>query len=246
MTARDRMVVVVLGALAVLAVAWLLVVSPERKKASEVQAKAQTAQAELSAAKGKLSEAEDAETRYAAAYSSIVSLGQAVPAEAEVSSLVYELDHASSKDEVGFESITAGSGGSSSSASSAPAASTAATGFQELPFTFSFAGSYEQLYKLMGRLQGFTVTKPDGSVSVNGRLLSIQGVSLTGGSSGGASSSAAAGKLTATVTATAYVLPAGETLTGGATASGPAGATAASASGSTGSTVAPAIVRPLP
>lgn len=246
MTARDRMVVVVLGALAVLAVAWLLVVSPERNKASEVQAKAQTAQAELSAAKGKLSEAEDAETRYAAAYSSIVSLGQAVPAEAEVSSLVYELDHASSKDEVGFESITAGAGESSSSASSASAASTAAaTGFQELPFTFSFAGSYEQLYKLMGRLQGFTVTKPDGSVSVNGRLLSIQGVSLTGGSSGGASSSAAAGKLTATVTATAYVLPAGETLTGGATASGPA-ATAASASGSTGSTAAPAIVRPLP
>jgi Tfp pilus assembly protein PilO len=244
MTKRDRMVIVVLGALAVLGVAWLLVVSPERNKAAEVQTKAQTAQAELSAAQGKLAEAEDAAKRYAAAYSSIVSLGQAVPADSEVPSLVYELDHATSKDKVGFESITAG--GSSSSSSSAPAATTVATaGFQQLPFTFSFAGTYEQLYKLMGRLQGFTVTKPDGSVSVNGRLLNIQGVSLVGGASTGASSSGG-GKLTATVTATAYVLPAGETLTGGATASAPAGASPASTSSSSGSTAAPAIVRPLP
>jgi Tfp pilus assembly protein PilO len=246
MTKRDRMVIVVFGALAVLVVAWLLVVSPERNKAAEVQAKAQTAQAELSAAQGKLAEAEDAAKRYAAAYSSIVSLGQAVPAESEVPSLVYELDHATSKDEVGFESIAAGAGGSSSSSSSVPAATTVATaGFQQLPFTFSFAGTYEQLYKLMGRLQGFTVTKPDGSVNVSGRLLSIQGVSLTGGLSTGASGSGG-DKLTATVTATAYVLPPGQTLTGGATATAPAGAAPASTSSSSGSTAAPAIVRPLP
>jgi Tfp pilus assembly protein PilO len=245
MTKRDRMVVVVLGALAVLAVAWLLVVSPERNKASEVQAKAQTAQSELSVAKGKLAEAEDAETRYAAAYSSIVSLGQAVPAETEVSSLVYELDHATSKDQVNFESITAGGSGSSAAASAAGPTSVAVTGFQQLPFTFTFAGSYEQLYKLMGRLQGFTVTKDDGSVDVSGRLLSIQGVSLTGASTSGSPSTGDSG-LKATVTATAYVLPAGETLTGGATASAPAGASPASTSSSSGSTAAPAIVRPLP
>jgi len=243
MTGRDRMVVVVLGAVAALVVAFLLVVSPEQKQAAQVQAKVESARTELSTAQTKLSEAQDAEKRYAAAYASIVSLGQAVPADSEVASLVYELDHASSNDKVGFESITSGTtgSGSSTSATASSAATAAAGGFQELPFTFSFTGTYEQLYKLMGRLQGFTVSKPDGSVNVNGRLLSIQGVSLAGGSTASGSS----GKLTASVTATAYVLPAGQTLTGGASASAPAGVTtAASASG--GSTATPAIVRPLP
>ncbi len=243
MTGRDRIVIVVLGALAALAVAWLLVVSPERKQAAQVQVKVESARSELSAAQAKLSEAQDAEKRYAAAYTSIVSLGQAVPADSEVASLVYELDHATSHDEVGFESITAGGGGGGTStnaaASSAPAV--AAGGFQELPFTFSFVGSYDQLYKLMGRLQGFTVSKPDGSVNVNGRLLSIQGVTLTAGGTSAKGSS----NLTASVTATAYVLPGGQTLTAGASASAPAGVTAAS-SGSGGSTATPAIVRPLP
>ncbi len=246
MTARDRIVVVVLGALAALAVAWMLVVSPEQKKASVVQAKAQSARSELSVAKSKLSEAEAAETRYAAAYSSIVSLGQAVPADSEVSSLVYELDHASSNDKVDFESIASGAvgaSGASTSASAASAVPTATAGFQQLPFTFSFAGTYEQLYKLIARLQGFTVTKSDGSVAVNGRLLSIQGVSLTANSATGGPSTG--GELKAAVTATAYVLPAGQSLTGGATASAPAGATPAS-SGSGGTSVTPAVVRPLP
>jgi Tfp pilus assembly protein PilO len=243
MTGRDRMVVVVLGAIAALAVAWLLVVSPERKQAAQVRSKVESARTELSTAQTKLAEAQDAEKRYAAAYASIVSLGQAVPADSEVASLVYELDHASSNDKVGFESITAGATGSGTSTSAATSsAATAATGgFQALPFTFSFTGTYEQLYKLMGRLQGFTVSKSDGSVNVNGRLLSIQGVSLAGGSTASGSS----GKLTASVTATAYVLPAGQTLTAGASASAPAGVTTAS-SASSGSTATPAIVRPLP
>lgn len=247
MTGRDRIVIVVLGALAVLAAVFILLVSPEKHKAAQVSAQAQTARSELSAARTKLAEAQQDQKRYTEAYASIVSLGQAVPAEREVSSLVYELDHASSKDKVNFESIAAGTGASSnSSASSAPAAGAAAVGgFAQLPFTITFQGTYEELYKLMGRLQGFTVSKPDGSVTVNGRLLSIQGVSLDSGATAGAS---AGGELKATVTATAYVLPAGQTLTGGASGASPSGATQASSTGSsTGSAAAtPAIVRPLP
>lgn len=246
MTARDRIVIIVLAGLVVLGAAWLMVVSPEREKAAQVQAKVQSARAELGAAQSKLAEAQQDEKRYAAAYSSIVSLGQAVPAESEVSSLVYELDHATSKDKVDFESITSGGSGG---ASSAPSTTVAATGgFRQLPFTFSFSGTYKQLYELMQRLQGFTVSRSDGSVAVNGRLLSIQGLALAGGGAGGSPSTASGssskqGELRATVTATAYILPPGQTLAGGATA--PAPGTPAS-SGASGSAAAPAIVRPLP
>ncbi|MFZ2052308.1 MAG: type II secretion system protein GspM [Solirubrobacteraceae bacterium] len=246
MTGRDRMVIMVLGALAVLAAVFMLLVSPEKHKAAQVSAQAETARSELSSARTKLAEAQQDEKRYAEAYASIVSLGQAVPAEQEVSSLVYELDHASTNDKVNFESITAGAGGSTvSSAPATAAASAAVGGFEQLPFTFTFQGTYEELYKLMGRLQGFTVSDPSGSVKVNGRLLSIQGVSLDSSAPTGAASG---GELKATVTATAYVLPAGQTLTGGASSAAPSGATQASSTGSsTGSAVAtPAIVRPLP
>lgn len=256
MTARDRIILIVVGAIVVLGAAWLLVVSPEKKRASEVQAKVAAAQTQLSEAQSKLAEAQQAQRRYAQAYASIVSLGQAVPGDREVASLVYELDHASSKDHVSFESIAAsgaGGGGSGAAAPSSPgaaagAASAASAGFQQLPFTFSFAGSWQDLYRLLGRLQGFTVSNPDGSVKVNGRLLSIQGVTLNsaegGGSGGGASASANKGELHASVTATAYVLPASEGSTGGGSASAPAGASPASG-GSGGSAATPAVVRPL-
>lgn len=259
MSARDRMVLIVVAAVAVLGAAYLMVLSPERKKATEVQAKVETARTQLSEAQSKLASATEDERRYSAAYASIVSLGQAVPADQEVPSLVYELDHATAKDQVSFESITSGgsaSGSSSSSSSSTSSASAGASvasaGFQQLPFTFSFKGTYEQLYKLMGRLQGFTISMPDGSVQVRGRLLSIQGLTLaSGGASGGSSSGPAGGSsedLTATVTATAYVLPPGQSLTGGASASGPSAASATGSGGSsgTGPTTTPAVVRPLP
>lgn len=246
MTGRDRIVIIVLGALAVLAAVFMLLVSPEKHKAAQVSAQAETARSELSSARTKLAEAQRDEKGYAEAYASIVSLGQAVPAEQEVSSLVYELDHASTNDKVNFESIAAGSGGSTASSTPATTAASAAVGgFEQLPFTFTFQGTYEELYKLMGRLQGFTVSNPDGSVKVNGRLLSIQGVSLDSGTT--ASAASGGGGLKATVTATAYVLPAGQTLTSGASSAAPSGATQASSTGSsTGSPATPAIVRPLP
>lgn len=241
MTGRDRMVLMVVGAIAVLAAAWVLVVSSEQKRASEVGSKVEAARSALSAARSKVAEAQQAQRDYAATYASILSLGEAVPADREVPSLVYELDHASGKDEVNFESIVAASGGGGSSSSSATAsAASALGGFQQLPFTFSFLGSYEQLYKLIGRLQGFTVSNQNGSVRVKGRLLSIEGLTLTRNEATGSSSS-----LKATVTATAYVLPPNQTLTAGASPTTPAGASSTAGS-SSGSAATPAVVRPLP
>ncbi len=55
MTGRDRIVIVVLAALAVVGAAWLLVLAPEREKASKVSAEVSTAQAQLSTAENEVS-----------------------------------------------------------------------------------------------------------------------------------------------------------------------------------------------
>lgn len=248
MSARDRIVVIVLAAVAILAGGYLAVVSPERKKAAQVEAKVAKARSELSSAEAKLAEAKTAQSKFAAAYASIVRLGEAVPADQQVATLIYELDHASGHAKVQFQSIT--SSGESSSATPAAAtseAAAAAPAFRSMPFTFTFNGSFFDLYHLMQKIQGFTVASRHGRLQVNGRLLTIQSLSLSGGGSS-SSESGGSNQLTGTVSATAYVLPPGEGLTVGATPAAPAGAQPASSPSSSGggSPAAPAVIKAEP
>jgi Tfp pilus assembly protein PilO len=235
MTGRDRIVIVVIAALAVVAAAWLLVVAPEREKASKLGAEVSTAQSQLSAAEGQVSAARTAEAGYPAAYTSLVSLGKAVPTDQEVPSLIVQLAQATNEKQVEFTSITSGGSAGGSSSSAAPAA--AAAGFSSMPFTFVFSGSFFDLYKLFQQINHFTVRTSSGSLQVSGRLLTIQGVQLAPASSG---SNSTGGQLTGTITATAYVLPASQ-VTATATATSPTGAQTTSGSASS-SPATPAVI----
>lgn len=252
MTGRDRIVVVALGALAVLAAVWLLAVAPEREKASKLATEVSSAQAQLATAESQVASASSAQAKYETAYASLVSLGKAVPADQEVPSLIYQLAQATNEKNVEFTSITS-SGGSGSSAGSAVrsasgltagGASAAATaGFTQLPFTFVFNGSFNNLYDLFNQLDGFTQRTTSDGLQVSGRLLTVQSVQLAPGASSSSSSGKSKEELTGTITATAYVLPAGQSLTAGATAAGPAGAVTQTAStGTSSSANTPAVI----
>jgi hypothetical protein len=236
MTGRDRIVVVVLAALAVVAAAWLLVLAPEREKASKLGAEVSTAQSQLTAAEGQVAAARTAEAGYPAAYTSLVSLGKAVPTSQEVPSLIVQLAQATNEKQVEFSSITSGGGAAGSSAGASTAAASA--GFSAMPFTFVFNGSFFNLYDLFQQLNHFTLRTSSGSLKVSGRLLTIQGVQLAPGASsnGGKSGS----QLTGTITATAYVLPASEAAAG-ATATSPTGAQTTSGTASS-SPATPAVI----
>ncbi len=236
MTGRDRIVIVVLAALAVVAAAWLLVLAPEREKASKVGAEVSTAQTQLTTAESEVNAARSAEAGYPAAYTSLVSLGKAVPTGQEVPSLILQLEQASNRKQVEFSSITSG-GGSGSSTSAA--AAVAAAGFTQMPFTFVFSGSFFDLYKLFQQVNRFTLRTSSGSVEVSGRLLTIQGVQLAPEASSGPGTPSS--RLTGTITATAYVLPASQGVTGGATATSPTGAQTTSSSASS-SPATPAVI----
>ncbi|HEY4428294.1 MAG TPA: type II secretion system protein GspM [Solirubrobacteraceae bacterium] len=248
MTGRDRMVVIVVVLLAVLGGGWMLVVSPKSKEAGKLGKQVTEAQAQLASAEGQLSNARAAQTQYSRSYASIVSLGKAVPPSQEVPSLIYQLSQATNAKNVDFSSIAASAGPGSSSAGAASAATAAASaGFSQMPFTFVFNGSFFDLEHLFQQLNGFTVRKASGGLQVSGRLLTIQSVKLAPESSGG-SGSAASQMLSGTVSATAYVLPAGQGLTGGATPGAPAGAATpvSSTTGAASSPTAPAIARVTP
>jgi Tfp pilus assembly protein PilO len=237
MTGRDRIVVVVLAALAVVAAAWLLMLAPEREKASKVGTEVSTAEAQLTTAESEVNAARRAEAGYPAAYTSLVSLGKAVPTGQEVPSLIFQLEQASDRKGVEFSSITSGGSAGGSSAAATPAV--AAAGFTQMPFTFVFSGSFFDLYKLFQQVNHFTLRTSSGSVQVSGRLLTIQGVQLAPETGSGPEKSS--GRLTGTITATAYVLPASQGVTGGATATSPTGAQTTSGS-ATSSPATPAVI----
>lgn len=246
MTGRDRMVLIGLVVLAVIAGGWMLVVSPERQKAKALSAEVSTAQAGLSTAEGQLSSARAAQSQYAKAYSSVVSLGKAVPASEEVPSLIFQLSHATSQRNVDFNSIVTGSTGSGSSAAAGTGV-LASAGFTQMPFTFGFNGGFFDLEHLFRQMTAFANHTSSGAITVSGRLLTIQSVKLSPENASGSTSSKTQG-LAGTITATAYVLPASQGLTAGATPSSPAGgapASAASGSAPTAAT-APAIARVTP
>jgi hypothetical protein len=239
MTGRDRLVAMGIAMLVVLGGGWMLVVSPERKRAADASAEVGAAQQKLEAARSQLSNARSARAQYATAYAALVRLGKAVPPEQQVPALVYELNQASNGRNVDFSSIAVNQSGSGSAATSKAAAALQGSAFTPMPFTFVFKGSYYELFRLFRQLEGFTQRTPSGEIQVSGRLLTIQNVTLnretsssSGESSSGKGSSASnAEQLTGTITATAYVLPVSQGLTGGATSAGPTG-TPASSSGS--------------
>jgi hypothetical protein len=257
MTTRDRLMLVGMLALAILAAGYLMVVSPERKQAAKISGEVASARQALQSAETQAAEAGTARTHYATSYASLVSIGPAVPASGETPSLVYALASATHNRNVEFESITSGSGpaGSAPSPASPAVGSSASTGatsatFSQEPFSFVFNGSFVDLYKLIDQLEGFTNQTRAGTLQVNGRLLTIDGIQLAGetaGSSTAGSGSKGGSKetLKVTVTATAYVLPPGQTPLGGATPGAPAGATPASTGGAS-SPASPAVIKAGP
>jgi hypothetical protein len=243
MTGRDRMVLIGVVVLVILGAAWVLVVSPERKQAKKLGAQVTEAQTQLASAESELTSARRAQSQYQTAYSSIVSLGKAVPPKEEVPSLIYQLERASNQKDVDFSSIVSGAGSSGSSTSASTVAAAAPTGFTQMPFTFIFNGSFFDLDHLFQQLARFTQRTPSGDLQVSGRLLTIQSVKLAPGTSTGSTGKTEG--LTGTITASAYVLPASQGLTG--TPSSATGATTpASTTGASSSSTAPAIVRVNP
>jgi Tfp pilus assembly protein PilO len=232
MTGRDRIVIVVIAALAVAAAAWLLVVAPEREKATKLGAEVSTAQSQLTAAEGEVSAARGAEASYPTEYTSLVHLGKAVPTGQEVPSLIVQLAQATNEKNVEFSSITSGGSAGGSGATAA-----ASAGFSAMPFTFVFNGSFFNLYDLFQQLNHFTARTSAGNLQVSGRLLTIQGVQLAPASSG---SNSTGGQLTGTITATAYVIPASQAASG-ATATSPTGAQTTSGSAAS-SPATPAVI----
>ncbi len=185
MDARLRLVLglaVTAGAVVAL---WLFAVAPKREQATDVGDRLAQAELHLADANSRAANAEQARATYARDYATVARLGKAVPVSTDVPSLVFQLETAARKAKVDFRSVTAPDVvPDAPAAPAAPgAAATPGGGIQSAPFSFKFEGDYFGLQKLLGQIDAFSRVKGT-QVSVNGRLLTIDGVTLNPASGG--------------------------------------------------------------
>jgi hypothetical protein len=224
-TARDRRLLLVVAALAAVAAFWFGVLAPKRTEVQALDAKIAAAQQVVDQARAAAQNARQAKARYATDYATVVRLSKAVPADDDMPSLLYQLQAAASGSKVDFQSLLLSGGASSPSPTATTSATAAATlppgatvgtaGFPTMPFQFTFTGSFFDLESLLRKVQGLVSVKGD-EVDVRGRLLTIDGLSLD---------PTAYPTVKASIAATAYVVPAEQGVTAGATATAPAGTT---------------------
>jgi len=233
-TARDRIVLIVVGILATLAAFWFLAISPKRQDSAELNTQIGAAQTRLATAQASASTAVAAKAKYTSDYATVARLGKAVPVDDEMPSLVYQLEQTAKANKIDFRSIklvgsasagatatpaagTSSTPGSTVAAALPPGATVGSAGFPTMPFTFDFTGSFFDLQRFLKSLDGLTAVNGK-SISVKGRLLTVDGVALKAGPKGFP-------QIDASVVVTSYLLPADEGLTSGATATAPSGAT---------------------
>jgi hypothetical protein len=206
---RDRIALIVLAVLALMGGFYMLVLKPERQKASNLETQIATQRTTLAQAEQSYATGRAAQNALKANAAEWASLRLAVPDQSDIPALLRTLQKTAAQVHVKMQAITlSGASGAGAAAATAPAASstnpssstssstsasssrggaapsasgTAATApaATPVPVQLSFAGGYTALNHLVRRLQGL-VAVSGGKVSATGPLLSIGSVSLSG------------------------------------------------------------------
>jgi hypothetical protein len=250
---RDRILVSVLVVAALVGGFWFAVLGPKRDDVHKLDAQLATQRQRLQRAQADVAQAQAARARYDADYSAVVMLGKAVPQQPGMPSLLYQIDSSARGAKIDFSSVTADAAGAaptaagtgaqatagqtaaapSASGSGAPAAAAAVpVAPTALPLSFIFSGSFFDMEHLLSRVNGFVRSEGD-DLAIRGRLLSVDDISLTPASQGFPN-------VQATISASAYTMPAAKTPDGaaqpsaaGASSSAPATQTTTTATGTT-------------
>lgn len=257
MTARDRTVILVVVAVAAIVAGWFFMVSPKRSQASSLSSQISSEQSQLDTVSSQVAAGRAAQTAFAGQYAQLAKLGEAVPPDDDVPSLIYQVQSAAQVAGVTFtglqlnpnsstsstpsssSSSSSGSSGSSSTngvstSSLPPGAGVGAAGLPTENFTFTLEGNFFHLANFFNRLENFVISR-DNQLVISGRLMSLNAINLAPGGNGFP-------QINATISATTYIVPATEGPFDGATPAGPSPTpeTQASTSGSSTSTGAPA------
>jgi len=233
MSATNRAVVGML-LVAVLAIAfWKVALAPKREEVAELDQQIAQVKSSLAQHEAEVSEAEAARSEFPENYRKLVVLGKAAPGDDDTASLLVQVNQIAREAKVRFANLElseagGGAGEAPPPTSGEPASATEVAaslmplgaavgpaGLAVMPYTLTFTGGFFKVADFIKGLDSMVRTNQE-EVTVDGRLLTIDGFSLE------AHPKADFPALQATFSVTAYLTPPGEGTTGGATSGGPA------------------------
>lgn len=240
----------VIGAMLLLVVVafafWTMVLSPKRDEAAKLGAQVKQLETSLAQHQAEVEVAEEARKEFPVAYQRLVVLGQAVPGDDETASLLVQLNRISEKANVRFETLQLESGSGSEGETSVPTspngepvspteatasllplgATVGSAGLAAMPYKLTFQGDFFKMADFIEGLDALVKTTNE-KVTVDGRLITVNGFALEEGEAGFPN-------LQATFVVTTYLTPPSQGLTAGASPEGPEGVTSVPASTTTG------------
>lgn len=177
---HQRMIIgTVLAGAALLAALWVLALSPKRSESAEVRANVAAQELRLSAAKTELAGYETARKQYPGLLAELRRLDEAVPARGAIPDLLRQLQKRAknAKSVLRLAQLKPGSAGAPGATAATPGATAGAGGIATLPFTFTYSGKYFDLVSVLAAARK-TVTVKSGDLKIDGRLVTIEGVSF--------------------------------------------------------------------
>jgi Tfp pilus assembly protein PilO len=243
---QTRMIAGVMLGVVAMAGFWFGVIAPKRDASAALEGQITAAQTRLQVATSTAATADQARLTYRTDYATLAKLGKAVPGDDDIASLVYQLESVARANKIDFRAVkltgavgggpppaapadanSTGGDDKSSPTAAAPAPATVVSqappgtvvgtaGLMTVPFTITFDGGYMAMQRFLKAIDRLAVTRKK-QIRVNGRLLTVDGFSLTPGRDG-------LPKLKAVVSATAYLVPPTDNAAASATPSSPGGA----------------------
>lgn len=239
MNSTNRLVLVMLAVAAIGAAFWMMLLSPKREEAQKLSDEVAALESSLSQHQAEVIQAEAARQEFPNDYRRLVVLGKAVPGDDDVASLLVQMNRISEDAGGTFRNIQLSAGGGEApAAQSVPAggepasptevsaallplgATVGPAGLAVMPYEVTFDGGFFEIADFIEGLDSLVETGKD-EVTVDGRLVTVDGFTLT------ASPDKGFPALEASFTLTTYLTPPSEGVTGGATSSSPVTATPA-------------------
>ena len=160
---KGRIGAIAVGGLVVFLAIWFLLVSPQRAKATEVGAQAESMRAQVVARKAALANP-SAEVNVRP--SDLYRLTKALPDETNMSSILLDVNRISAKNKLTFISIT-------------PSPQVLGTGYLQQPLDVVVQGRFGKISSFLADLRTL-VSVRDKRLDARGRLYSVSSVSITG------------------------------------------------------------------
>jgi Tfp pilus assembly protein PilO len=157
MTRKLRFILSIAALVVVVAMAWFFLISPLRAEITETDNAITAEQTKLAAAQAKLAQAEITRAEGKKNQARLIELAKMVPASSQVPSLLVQIQDLADQSGIDFISVN-------------PGDPQEADGFQIVPLTLEFSGSYFDLSDFAYRAEQL--------VAAPGRLLTVKNVQL--------------------------------------------------------------------